>query len=514
MENPRRLSRVVGCLLAVAGAVACAGNKAPVATYGPPPRVSEPTPSRIEELQLILGDELTAEEEADLRAIRLAQYDPPTELRPPELDESLEQLLEDEGAVLVEESVDYDIPIVLNDRVEWWINYFTHRIRGSFERYLIRSGAWLPYLKTELAQAGLPRDLAYIVLIESGFSTRARSRANAVGPWQFIRSTGREYGLRIDRWVDERRDYERATQAAIAYLSDLHAMFGSWHLAAAGYNGGQGRLKRTMLRDHAVNFWELTSLRNETMNYVPKLLAATIVAKQPRRHGFYSVPYLEPAEWAKVTVPTSVSMDVIAAAADVPTDVIVGLNPHLLRGRTPPGESNFPVKIPIDRVETFLKNIDGAMASGGSGSTTVHSVSLAEADSSELRVHRVRRGDTLYGIARRYGVTVAAIKRRLAWFFACPPRRLFPWSKRNDGSSSESSRWTPNGCRLRGLGAACSQRRFLRNSTCHPGITPPWTVMQCARARYAREVRYRSFSICRPAHTPANHYRPAVWRGS
>jgi membrane-bound lytic murein transglycosylase D len=411
METPRRLSRVVGCLLAVAGAVACAGNKAPVATYGPPPRVSEPTPSRIEELQLILGDELTAEEEADLRAIRLAQYDPPTELRPPELDESLEQLLEDEGAVLVEESVDYDIPIVLNDRVEWWINYFTHRIRGSFERYLIRSGAWLPYLKTELAQAGLPRDLAYIVLIESGFSTRARSRANAVGPWQFIRSTGREYGLRIDRWVDERRDYERATQAAIAYLSDLHAMFGSWHLAAAGYNGGQGRLKRTMLRDHAVNFWELTSLRNETMNYVPKLLAATIVAKQPRRHGFYSVPYLEPAEWAKVTVPTSVSMDVIAAAADVPTDVIVGLNPHLLRGRTPPGESNFPVKIPIDRVETFLKNIDGAMASGGSGSTTVHSVSLAEADSSELRVHRVRRGDTLYGIARRYGVTVAAIKQ-------------------------------------------------------------------------------------------------------
>ncbi|MCK5440186.1 MAG: hypothetical protein KAI97_09590, partial [Gemmatimonadetes bacterium] len=114
------MSHVVGCLLVVVGAAACAGNKAPVATYGPPPRVSEPTPSRIEELQLILGDELTSEEEADLRAIRLAQYDPPTELRPPELDESLEQLLEDEGAVLVEESIDYDIPIVLNDRVEWW----------------------------------------------------------------------------------------------------------------------------------------------------------------------------------------------------------------------------------------------------------------------------------------------------------------------------------------------------------------------------------------------------------
>jgi membrane-bound lytic murein transglycosylase D len=144
------------------------------------------------------------------------------------------------------------------------------------------------------------------------------------------------------------------------------------------------------------------------MNYVPKLLAATIVAKQPRRHGFYSVPYLEPVQWARVTVPTSVSMDVIAAAADVPTDAIVGLNPHLLRGRTPPGESNFPVKIPIDRVETFLENIDGAMASDGGSS--VGSVSLADTDSSELRVHRVQRGDTLYRIARRYGVTVTAIK--------------------------------------------------------------------------------------------------------
>ncbi len=404
------MSRFVGCLFIVASLVACASNRAPVATYGPPPKVSEPTPTRIEELQLILGDELTAEEEADLRAIRLAQYDPPSDPRPPELDESLEQLLKDEGAVLVEESVDYDIPIVLNSRVEWWINYFTNRIPDSFERYLVRSGAWLPYLKTELAKAGLPRDLAYIVLIESGFSTRARSRANAVGPWQFIASTGREYGLRIDRWVDERRDYERATQAAIAYLSDLHAMFGSWHLAAAGYNGGQGRLKRTMLRDNAVNFWELTSLHNETMNYVPKLLAATIVAKQPRRHGFYSVPYLEPVHWARVTVPTSVSMDVIAAAADVPTDAIVGLNPHLLRGRTPPGESNFPVKVPIDRVETFLENIDSAGASDGGSSATVGSVSLAEADSSAPRVHRVQRGDTLYDIARRYGVTITAIK--------------------------------------------------------------------------------------------------------
>ena len=303
-----------------------------------------------------MGDELTEQEREDLATIRATVYTPPPNASPPQLDAGLEELLAQEGAVLIHEKVGYDIPIVLNDRVEWWIDYFSYRLRGSFERYLIRSGAWMPYLKAQLREAGLPEDMAYLALIESGFSTQAVSHAGAVGPWQFMPYTGREYGLRIDRWVDERRDYEKATQAAIAYLSDLHAMLGSWYLAAAGYNGGQGRVGRAMMRDNTINFWELTGIHDETKNYVPKLIAATLIAKEPERYGFYGVPYLEPVEWETVTVPTSSDLSVIAAAAEVPFETIRALNPHLLRGRTPPGEVNFPVHIPAGQVDEFTEN--------------------------------------------------------------------------------------------------------------------------------------------------------------
>ncbi|CAN5338448.1 hypothetical protein BH18GEM1_BH18GEM1_21450 [soil metagenome] len=383
------ISRFLSAIACAALLGACATRPPPVSSYGPPPRVTAPTPTTDEEFALITGDELTDQEQADLRAIRVARYVPPPNAEPPNLQAGLEELLSQEGAVLINEKVGYDIPIVLNDRVLWWIDYFARRIPDSFERYLTRSGAWLPYLKTELKEAGLPEDLVYLALIESGFSTRAVSRAGAVGPWQFMPYTGREYGLRIDRWVDERRDYERATHAAIAYLSDLHSMFGSWYLAAAGYNGGQGRVGRSMLRDKTVNFWELTGLRDETRDYVPKLIAATIIAKQPEKYGFQRVDYLEPVEWEEVTVPTSTDLDVVAEAAQVPAEVIFALNPHLLRGQTPPGERNFPVKVPADRVEAFQENYPR--------------LAPAERTRPPL-VHLTRDGETLKGIASAYDV--------------------------------------------------------------------------------------------------------------
>lgn len=389
---PGRLSVLLMPLLLAA---ACTQHR-PVSSYGPPPRVKEPTPTWEEELALITGDQLTEQEQIDLRALRLAEYRPPEGARPPELGTGLEQLLATEGESLIQEEIGYDIPIVLNDRVQWWIDYFSNRIRGSFARYLARSTSWLPYLKERLREAGLPEDLVYLALIESGFSTQAVSRAGAVGPWQFMSYTGREYGLRIDRWVDERRDYERSTQAAIAYLSDLHAMFGSWFLAAAGYNGGQGRVGRSMLRDNTVNFWELTGLHSETMNYVPKLIAATIIAKEPQKYGFRWVGRGEPVEWARVTVPSSTDLDVIAEVAGVPSDVIRGLNPHLLRGRTPPGETNFPVKIPPESVETFRRN---------------YALLTPEERTRPSLVHLVRAGETLSGIASAYQVSLADLAR-------------------------------------------------------------------------------------------------------
>ncbi len=396
------MSRLVPAMTAALFLAACA-SKPPVSSYGPPPRVTEPTPTASEEFALIVGDELTEQERQDLATIRTTVYTPPPNASPPQLDAGLEELLAQEGAVLIHEKVGYDIPIVLNDRVEWWIDYFSYRLRDSFERYLIRSGAWMPYLKTQLREAGLPEDMAYLALIESGFSTQAVSHAGAVGPWQFMPYTGREYGLRIDRWVDERRDYEKATQAAIAYLTDLHAMLGSWYLAAAGYNGGQGRVGRAMMRDNTINFWELTGIHDETKNYVPKLIAATLIAKEPERYGFYGVPYLDPVEWETVTVPTSSDLSVIAAAAEVPVETIRALNPHLLRGRTPPGELNFPVHIPAGQVDEFTENYY-AMPPIARVDDPRADEPAAGNGAEEPVEHLVRSGETVVGIANAYGV--------------------------------------------------------------------------------------------------------------
>ncbi len=376
-------------LAGVLSAVGCASSASRVATYGPPPPVRQPAPTPSEELALIVGDELSADEQALLLAMHTESYDPPPNAQPPPLDPGLQELLNEESAALIHEKIGYDIPIVINDRVMWWIEYFSSRVPETFERYLVRSGAWLPYLKGRLRQAGLPEDLAYLALIESGFSTQARSHAGAVGPWQFMPYTGREYGLRIDRWVDERRDYERATDAAIAYLSDLHSRFDSWYLAAAGYNGGQGRVGRAVVADNTINFWELTGLHSETQNYVPKLIAATIIAKEPESYGFYGVPYLAPVEWEKVTVPTSTDLSVVARAAGVSVETIRALNPQLLRDRTPPGESNFPIKIPRGAAERFNEQYF-AMA-------PVERIT-------EPLVHVVRRGETLRAIAAEYRV--------------------------------------------------------------------------------------------------------------
>ena len=372
-------------------ALGCASRESRVATYGPPPPVREPTPSPSEELALIVGDVLTEDEQELLFTIHTTSYDPPPGTAPPPLGTGLQDLLAEEGAAIIHEKVDYDIPIVMNDRVMWWIDYFASRVPGTFERYLIRSGAWVPYLKQRLREAGLPEDLVYLALIESGFSTQARSHAGAVGPWQFMPYTGREYGLRIDRWVDERRDYERATDAAIAYLTDLHSWFASWYLAAAGYNGGQGRVGRSMAQDNTINFWELTGLHSETQNYVPKLIAATIIAKDPESYGFYDVPYLDPTEWETVTVPTSTDLAVVARSAGVPIETIRSLNPHLLRDRTPPGESNFPVKIPRGRADRFNEQ---------------YFAIAPQERVVEPAVHVVRRGETLRDIAAEYGVAV------------------------------------------------------------------------------------------------------------
>ncbi len=183
----------------------------------------------------------------------------------------------------------FDIPITINTRVEYWVNYFTGRGRGFFEKYLERSEYFVPYIIPLLKQNGMPEDLVYLAMIESGFNNLARSRARAVGPWQFISATGKRYGLRVDWWVDERRDIRKSTLAAVQYLKDLYSMFQSWELAAAAYNSGEAKIDRAIKRFGSNDFWQISQhrfLKPETRDYVPKIIAAALISKNRVQFGF------------------------------------------------------------------------------------------------------------------------------------------------------------------------------------------------------------------------------------
>jgi len=178
--------------------------------------------------------------------------------------------------------ISYDFPVVINKQVEAYLDIFQNRQNKTFRRWLVRSGKYLPMFQKELRDAGLPEDLAYLAMIESGFNQRAYSRAKAVGLWQFMKGTGKDYNLKINNYVDERRHAEKSTKAAIGFLSDLYAEFGDWHLAVAAYNAGGGKIRRGLKRYKADNFWSLAQhryLHLETKRYVPKLIAAIIIAK-------------------------------------------------------------------------------------------------------------------------------------------------------------------------------------------------------------------------------------------
>ncbi len=187
------------------------------------------------------------------------------------------------------ENTQFDYPITINTKVEQWVDYFTGRGRKHFERYLERSELFIPFIRPLLKQNGMPEDLVYLAMIESGFNNHARSHAKAVGPWQFISATGKRYGLMINWWVDERRDTRKSTLAAIEYLKELNRMFQSWELAAAAYNAGESKVARAIRRFGTKDFWALTRnrfFRPETRDYVPKIIAAAIVAKNRTQFGF------------------------------------------------------------------------------------------------------------------------------------------------------------------------------------------------------------------------------------
>lgn len=293
--------------------------------------------------------------------------------------------------------VTYDIPIIKNKSVDKYILLFQTRLREHFEKWLTRSGRYVPMMREILREHDLPQDLVYLALIESGFNPRAFSRARASGPWQFIRGTGKKYGLKINRWIDERRDPVKSTHAAAKYLKDLYGMFGSWPLAMASYNAGEGRIRRALRKTRAKDFWELRKSRRihrETRNYVPKFMAAILIAKDPEKYGFH-VDYDEPIPHEEVIIRQPAYLSSIAKASNISVKEIKTFNPELKRAITPPNLSLYRLKLPAGKKGIFLANFSPEKEKKVVIGKTFK--------------HRVRRGETVSSIARRYGVSMQAL---------------------------------------------------------------------------------------------------------
>ena len=252
----------------------------------------------------------------------------------------------------------FDIPVVYNAQVKKWMDYFLNRGRGYFERYTERAGRYAPILGAILEEHGLPRDLIFLAMAESGFITTAKSWAAAVGPWQFMPYTGKMYGLDQDWYRDERRDPIKATVAAARYLTKLYDDFGQWEVAAAAYNAGEGKLGRAIKKYKSEDFWHLTKgkyLKDETKNYVPKIMALAIIGKNLKSFGFDDVEFHEPLDFDEVSVPPATDLVKLSEAMGVEFEELQRLNPEILRWFTPPNMADYKLRIPPNTAEKFAQ---------------------------------------------------------------------------------------------------------------------------------------------------------------
>lgn len=264
------------------------------------------------------------------------------------------------GSPYTPDEVNYDFPVTMNKQVKFYLDFFQNKQRETFAHWLERSTRFLPLVQEELRAAGLPQDLAYLPLIESGYSLNATSSANAAGPWQFMLSTARDYGLQVDQYVDERRDPEKSTKAAVNFLSNLYDTFGDWQLAVAAYNAGGGTISRGIKCYNSGNFWELAQenyLPNETKRYVPKLIAAIIIAKNPEKFGFTDLNYDSPLAYETIVVPPKTSLRAVEVASKVSLDELKRLNRNLTQLITPPYVEKFELKVPVGQKTLIAENL-------------------------------------------------------------------------------------------------------------------------------------------------------------
>lgn len=304
----------------------------------------------------------------------------------------------------------YNIPVVIDPTVEKHISFFNTSIRSRFEQWLIRLSRYRPLVENIFSEFNLPSDLVNLSLVESGFNPYAFSRAKATGPWQFMKGTGKLYGLRIDHYVDERRDPIKSTVAAARYLRDLYDLFGTWPLAMAAYNAGEGKVMRALQKAQAETFSDISKtklIRFETKQYVPRIMAATVIARNPDQYGFNQ----EPAplhQFEEVVVTRPLHFRAIANVTGVPYEDLRVLNPELRRDATPPDDSAYHLKVPLgtgvkvaqllDRVQTYkfppLQTRSHQMKATSS------------------RWYRVRVGDTLEKVSKRFRVPLKTLKAR------------------------------------------------------------------------------------------------------
>lgn len=286
-------------------------------------------------------------------------------------------------------------PLTMNKQVAYYLDFFQNKQHKTFARWLERSGRYLPLIRKELKKAGLPKELAYLPLIESGFNLDAYSRAHAVGPWQFMKGTGRLYGLDINSYVDERKDIVASTKAATQLLKTLHQQFDSWYLAVAGYNAGAGKIKRAMDKTGYKNFWKLAKSRHlnaETKLYVPKLIAAIMIARNPQKYGFKDITYAPPLAYQTVEVPPWTPLKAVALACKTDYRKIRQMNLEFGRAITPPAEDD-TVKVPAGKAHLVEKNLARVRA-------IVRTI---------YRDHIVHRNETIGQICRKYNLNTITL---------------------------------------------------------------------------------------------------------
>jgi membrane-bound lytic murein transglycosylase D len=421
--------RHFGLALALVGLAGCGGHHLPSSpqSHLPPSPLTGNSPNQAPSLGAVLDSLALSQATPADSALVVAEFDAERrEAADSAADEAvLEELAEahpdgesdagseDEaaeaepgGASALGNTVTWDIDVSTygsHDRVQYYLDFFQDRGRERMAIWLTRLPRYEAMIRERLQREALPGDLVYLALIESGFSNTATSRAKAVGMWQFMKRTAKAYKLRVDSWVDERRDPYKATDAAVRHLADLNRRFGSLYLAAAAYNAGSGKVSRGIIRlpddeNESTNsdatffrLYDTRLLRRETKDYVPKLIAAALIAKQPKRYGF-DVGNAEPAAYDSIIVPDMTGLDVIARLADTTVAAIRELNPQYLRLATPP-KSRSVVRLPLGR---------------GEQTRAAYAV-LPPRQRVTFIEHFMARGETLGHLARRYRVSQAML---------------------------------------------------------------------------------------------------------